>query len=226
MKPRAIIFDLFGTLVPTYESQEIDQKIAHTLGVSKEKYYRALADSAEQRYRGMFPTVKAMFEHICVLLNRPTSELILEQVTVYRLEATRKNLEPRENAIRILERLKSSGVKLGLLSDSSPDVPTLYSETPFAKLIDNAVFSCVVQRRKPDADIYRLICRELGVVPKRCVYVGDGGSNELFGAQSLGIRSILLHVPMGEAIQSEAKIWKGEAITSLEELQNLTNHSR
>ena len=218
---RAIIFDLFGTLVPTYAAQPTNWKIAEALGVSEAEYCRALEDSAEGRYRGKFSTVTAMFEHIFLLLDLPGNEQTLEQVVSYRLEATRLNLRPRADAGQTLKRLKQAGFKLGVLSDSSPDVPPLYAETRIAEWVDASVFSCLVKLKKPDPDIYKLVCKELRVPPEQCVYVGDGGSRELSGAQAVGMRPILLRVPEGEMVQPEARVWQGEAIDTLEELDFL-----
>ena len=75
-----------------------------------------------------------------------------------------------------------------MLSDSSPDVPPLYAETPLAEWVDASVFSCLVRLKKPDPDIYELVCKYLRVSPNQCVYVGDGGSRELSGAQAVGMR--------------------------------------
>ena len=218
---RAVIFDLFGTLVPTYAAQAANRKIAQALGVSGAKYGEALEDSAEERYGGRFPTVKAMFEYIFLLLDLPGNEEVLEQVMTYRLEATRLNLRPRADAVRTLKRLRQAGFALGVLSDSSPDVPLLYAETPLTKWVDVSIFSCLVKLKKPNPNIYHLICQKLGVTPERCIYVGDGGSRELSGARAVGMRPILLRVPKGETVQFEARAWKGEAVNTLRELDFL-----
>ncbi len=218
MTPRAVIFDLFGTLVPTYTAQNTNRKIAATLGVSEASYEEVLAASAEDRYRGKFCTVEAMFEHSFVLLGLAYDKRLLDEIVAYRLEATRLNLRPRADAVRTLKRLKQAGFKLGLLSDSSPDVPPLYAETPFAKGVDASIFSCLVKLKKPDPDVYNLVCKELGVIPEQYVYVGDGGSRELSGARAVGMRPILLRVPKGETVQPEAKAWRGGAVDLLGEL--------
>ncbi len=45
---------------------------------------------------------------------------------------------------------------------------------------------------KPDPAIYQLACQRLGVIPEDCRYVGDGGSNELTGADASGMRAVLI----------------------------------
>ena len=58
--------------------------------------------------------------------------------------------------------------------------------------------------------------------PRGCVYVGDGGSRELTGAQRVGMRAILITTPVeSAAYSSERASWRGEAIDALSELPGL-----
>lgn len=43
---------------------------------------------------------------------------------------------------------------------------------------------------KPEPEIYELACDRLEIHPRRAVFVGDGGSNELRGAADAGIRPL------------------------------------
>ena len=51
------------------------------------------------------------------------------------------------------------------------------------------MFSCEAGLAKPDPEIYRKAMRELGVEAETTVYVGDGGDDELAGAQRAGLRA-------------------------------------
>ena len=44
--------------------------------------------------------------------------------------------------------------------------------------------------KKPDACIYEEALRRLGIMPDECIFVGDGGSRELEGAKSAGIKAV------------------------------------
>jgi putative hydrolase of the HAD superfamily len=50
---------------------------------------------------------------------------------------------------------------------------------------------------KPHPEMYLSTCQQLGVRPEECVYVGDGGSNELEGAHALNIVAVLLDQEWG-----------------------------
>ena len=44
--------------------------------------------------------------------------------------------------------------------------------------------------KKPDSCIYEEAARRLGVTPSECLFVGDGGSDELPGAKAAGMTAI------------------------------------
>ena len=44
--------------------------------------------------------------------------------------------------------------------------------------------------KKPDKGIFQKCIKELDVLPKDCLYVGDGGSSELEAARLLGMHSM------------------------------------
>ena len=55
---------------------------------------------------------------------------------------------------------------------------------------DAPVLSCEAGVMKPDPAIFRLSLDALDVCPAECLYVGDGGSDELTAAHALGMRAI------------------------------------
>jgi putative hydrolase of the HAD superfamily len=67
-----------------------------------------------------------------------------------------------------------------------------WPESPLAPLFDTALFSCDVKLKKPDRRIYELCTQRLGVEPAQCLYVGNGGSDELAGARRAGMTPVLL----------------------------------
>lgn len=82
---------------------------------------------------------------------------------------------------------------------------------------DKAIFSCSANLRKPDSEIYRLICRELNVQPTECYYVGDW-SEELIGANMLEMTAI--QICSKEDKERDAS-WDGRKIFDIEELLDI-----
>lgn len=64
-----------------------------------------------------------------------------------------------------------------------------WEQSPLFKYFNDAIFSCNVGLLKPDKQIYELALQRLNVSPEECLFVGDGGSNELCGAKSAGLIS-------------------------------------
>ena len=71
---------------------------------------------------------------------------------------------------------------------------------------DDAVFSCNVGLLKPDKQIYELAMKRLNVLPEQCLFVGDGGSNELCGAKSANIRTIFSEMLETKSIEQMTTI--------------------
>lgn len=46
------------------------------------------------------------------------------------------------------------------------------------------------RNKKPDLCIYEETLKRLNLYAKECIFVGDGGSNELVGAENAGIKAI------------------------------------
>ena len=61
-----------------------------------------------------------------------------------------------------------------------------------APYIDHPVFSSLAGLTKPDPRIFEMACDGLGVAPETCWYVGDGDSDELAGAEAIGMDAILV----------------------------------
>jgi putative hydrolase of the HAD superfamily len=98
---------------------------------------------------------------------------------------------PDEHA-NVLKQLKARGKKIGLISNADVTEVAAWDESPIAPLFDSTVFSCKVGHVKPEHQIYEVCLTELDVSASDCVYVGDGGSDELKGARSLGMTTVMI----------------------------------
>lgn len=224
MKYKAAIFDLFGTLVDNFSWQEyraVQAQMADFLSVSMETFCDMWGNTYQERATGELPSTEASILHICRMVGvKPDAESVEAAVRV-RVGYTRQELIPRPDAVPTLVKLKEAGLQLGLISDCAPEVPLLWSETPFAGIIDEPIFSCSVSLKKPDPRIYLLACDRLNVSPGDCLYVGDGSSRELTGAAQVGMSPVLIRAPH-EATPDTARIdedtWEGPPISSLSEV--------
>ncbi len=93
----------------------------------------------------------------------------------------------------LLEALRDRGLRLGLVSNAF-DPPWLLQrdleELGVRGRLDAVVFSSEIGRRKPDPAIFRRALDELGVGPRRAVFVGDRLYEDVRGAGELGMTTV------------------------------------
>jgi putative hydrolase of the HAD superfamily len=232
MRFEAVVFDLFGTLVPGFSQGRFEASLAAmagALGVSGGEFVRQWKfETWEGRATGRFETIEANVRQICDAVGAdPAAAQIAEAVRI-RIAFTRGILKPRADAVSTLREIRSGGRGIGLISDCSAEVPALWPETPFAPLIDVPIFSCVAEMKKPDPRIYLLACDGLGTAPEKCLYVGDGFSQELAGASRVGMTAVLI-APVGEETadtsEKEGATWSGPVVETLSEVASMVTRA-
>jgi putative hydrolase of the HAD superfamily len=227
MKYKAVIFDLFGTLVDNFsraEYQKVLKDMTSILGVPEDDFSRLWRDSFHLRTNGTHATHLESIEYICRIIGVRVSSEQIERAADLRLEFTLRAMVPRSGAVETLTRLRDRGSKTALISDCSPETPAVWGKTPLASLFDIAVFSCVAGMKKPDRRIYLMATDGLGVSPGDCLYIGDGSSRELTGARAAGMHPVMIRDP-GETVDTHyidrEDDWDGPRISSLYEVVDL-----
>jgi putative hydrolase of the HAD superfamily len=216
---RAIIFDLWQTLVPwdVEESMRFNSEVAQTIGVEPERYLEAWLSAHHLPNRNTGPAS----DHFRALFGELGVDTDVEQVLAMRRERARRVLVPRPDALPTLENLRRRGHLLGMISVCTQDVPQVWDDTPLGGKFDATVFSCDVGVSKPDRRIYEIACEQLEVEPGDCLFVGDGANDELPGAKRAGMEAVQLRAP-GEPLTPDGEAWTGPWIEHLSEVVELT----
>ena len=228
MKYRAVIFDLYGTLVDELRHprrQEIKylrwaSDAAAVLGVRADVFIRAWSATVPQQSLGEIRTSREAYAIICDDLNADVSDDQLERVVAIGLKYVSQALTPRTDVVENLASLRNDGVKLGLISNCLADTSKLWPSTPFSPLFDTVLLSCDVGMMKPDPGIYELACERLEVGPRDCLYIGDGSSGELAGATNVGMDAVLIRAP-DDTENGDREDWQGTRISSVKEVFDL-----
>jgi putative hydrolase of the HAD superfamily len=216
MRYRAVIFDLWQTLVPwpTESANRMYAQMAETWGADPDTFHEVWRRRFHERVVGPIePHVRSIGEELALSGD-------LEAVMAIRREWTLESLVPRDDAVPTLEELRRRGHVLGMISACSQEVPDVWERTPFGPLFDSAVFSCSVGFSKPDPRIYALAADELGVEAGDCLFVGDGANDELPGAERAGMTAVQLRPP-GEQLTQEGKRWQGRYVGRLSDVLEL-----
>jgi putative hydrolase of the HAD superfamily len=95
-----------------------------------------------------------------------------------------------EDALPVLEVLRSHRIKLGLVSNGSRDLAEFV--THHGLVVDVAIGSRAFGRTKPHPSIFREALAALGVEPEAAAMVGDSFEDDIEGARALGMRAFLL----------------------------------
>jgi putative hydrolase of the HAD superfamily len=98
---------------------------------------------------------------------------------------------PIEGVESALSALRDGGIRVGILSNALVRDVRAFNDSPLSALVDDARMSCFTGYVKPDAAAYLESLERLGVSPERSVFVGDGGSDELHGARSVGFAGVV-----------------------------------
>ena len=223
---RAVVFDLFGTLV--YETPRADwdawlDTTAAVVEADPEAFHAAWGATAVERQTGALGDIEENLRTVAARAGAwPTDAQIAEALEV-RAEMYRRWFVPRPGAQEVLPELRAVGYGLALVSMCAPDAPAMWRASPLAGSVDAEIFSSEVALRKPDAAIYQLAAERLGVEAGACTYVGDGAYRELTGAAAVGMRPILIRDPDEEAemLRPDPDDWDGETIGDLREIPGI-----
>ncbi len=225
MTIKAVIFDLFGTIVNVFRTGEYDaalEKAAQELRVPYQDFRRVWDETTYERNTGTFASTRAVMEHICTVTRVQADGEQLKKAASASLDFVRTTLQPRPDAVNVLEALRERGIKTALISNCSPNAEELWHESPFPLLFDVTVFSSSAGYKKPDSRIYKLALDRLGEKPGDCIFVGDGDSNELTGAREIGILPVMIQnddEPADAMVNRQE--WDGKVITSLKEIMGI-----
>jgi len=189
-----IFFDLFYTLVvPKYEEDEKNNEY-HELCISRENW-EEITEDEKLYYERATGKIKNSSDIIRKILNKygiNKSESDIVKITKKRIKRFERTLSDVENTvIKTLECLSKDSIRMCLVSNADVIDKVGWTRSPIKKYFEDAIFSCDVGVLKPDKRIYEIALRKMKIEPENAVFIGDGGSNELYGAKKLGMHTIL-----------------------------------
>ena len=187
---KAVIFDMFETLITLFEGRTyFSENIAEDLGIPLDTFRKAWHSNERERTIGKY----SMKEGVDLTLKAAGawSEENVEQVVRKRREALGDTFNAIPKAsLELLKTLRQKGLKVGLITNTFSDECEMIKASPLFPLFDVALISYETGLCKPDPKVYEAMIERLGVKSEECLYVGDGGSRELFGARDAGMQAL------------------------------------
>ena len=187
---KAVIFDMFETLVTLFEGRTyFGEDIAADVGCDPAAFRKEWHVIEKERSIGIY-TIEEGLTVVLKKLGVYTEEKV-KLAASKRLEAlgdTFSNI-PQES-LQLLEALKKEGFRIGLITNTFNDERDKIRECPLFPYFDVALISFEQGICKPDAELFRRMTEALQVAPEECLYVGDGGSRELYAARDFGMQAV------------------------------------
>ena len=187
---RAVIFDMYETLVTHYQSPlYFGSQMAADAGIPESGFRSIWHASERDRTIG-----KASLEEILTKIlqnNHCYSDKLLMEIADKRKKAKKecfRHLHPE--ILPMLTKLKEQEFQIGLISNCFSEEAEVIRKTELFPYFDAAYLSYEQGIQKPDPEIFIRCMESLSVKPEECLYVGDGGSDELEAARSLGMTAV------------------------------------
>ncbi len=187
---KAVIFDMFETLVSMFSGDTyFSEDMATDLKIPIDDFKNAWHATEHDRSCGNCTIEEGI---------KTTLEMLgcySEDAVKLLAEKRRRNLEgifertPVET-LALLQELKRRGTKIGLISNCYSDEADVIRKSTIFTYLDTALLSYEQGICKPDHEIYKKAMEKLGTTAEECLYVGDGGSKELFAARDLGMKCL------------------------------------
>ncbi len=187
---RAVIFDMFETLITHYQCPlYFGAQIAQDAKIPEDSFLPLWQATEYDRTIGKF-TLEEVLESI-FRKNLCYSEKQLKVIVNKRIKTKRecfRHLHPE--IIPMLSKLKERGILVGLISNCYFEEAKVIRESELFPYFDAIFLSCEQGIQKPDEEIFERCMKKLAVKAEECLYVGDGGSYELETAKGLGMSAV------------------------------------
>lgn len=187
---KAVIFDMYETLITEYRGYKyFSNMMAKDLGISPKLFGHIWHPSEKARSIGQL----TFEDTIRIIMNKADchNKAAYEKVVKTRYETKESCFSHLHHEILpLLQTLKKQDIKIGLISNCFSEEVKVIQESCLFPYFDAPILSYEVGYYKPDKEIFELCIQQLDVLPKECLYVGDGGSNELEGASSCGMNAL------------------------------------
>jgi putative hydrolase of the HAD superfamily len=188
-EPRAIVFDLDGTLYPYAAFQQSGfRAVARTLAADHGLQYGRVIRVLKRAHR---TDRRRELQVLCAAFKLPASLVpVLVRVLREHSPSLRLPVETR----RLLAVLRTSW-RLGILTNGAPRIQRRkVAALGLDRQVDAIVYAahCGLGRGKPEAAAFRAILRRLGTTPRATLFVGDDLVADMRGAAAVGMGTIHL----------------------------------
>jgi putative hydrolase of the HAD superfamily len=221
MKYKAVIFDLFGTLVenlPEPEYKLMLAKMALVISADQGQFVSLWNEYFDDLMTGRQEVDKCI-DLVCRKMGLAPADRLLNNAYEVLSDCVRLKLEPPTDTLAAISDLNDNNYITGLISNCSNEVPLLWKSSALSSKIHRPVFSCSVGLTKPDPRIFLLAAERLGVEPQHCLFIDDNLVS-LYGATDAGMTAVLIQDERLNSPLIDPIGWNGNIVSSIIELSS------
>ncbi len=185
---KAVIFDMYETLITLFDNPlYFGTQMAADTGISEEKFQKIWRAEEKKRTIGKV-TLEELLEKVLRENNCFSAEK-MNYILKKRIHCKEEAFEHLHiEIIPMVKTLKENGILIGLISNCFSEEAMVIKKSVLYPFFDAVCLSFDEGIQKPDPAIFERCIEKLGVGADECLYVGDGGSNELEAAQTFGMQ--------------------------------------
>jgi putative hydrolase of the HAD superfamily len=189
---RAVLFDLYSTLIHERPDNPFYTAIASSLGLDERRWRKQYSALVYESMIGNLPTMAARVFRACHQSGQPRDEGWVQSVVDEQMKLFYASLYIDPQTMPMLDELRQSGIRSAIVSNSSSYSELVLDDLGLRAAVSHVVMSYRVGVLKPEPRIYLTALEALNVPSNNATFVGDGGDNELLGARRVGLRTILI----------------------------------
>lgn len=191
MKHKVVIFDLFETLITEWGHKKYTKnEMCADLGIEREKFDVYWDEKEHDRYIGKMSFEDSIL-YVCEKCEKDIDDSAITNIINKRITTKSVCFESvNPEVYQLLSELRKTGLKTAIISNCSSEEVKMLKKSEIYRYFDEVILSYEVHMKKPDSCIYEEAAKRFGVASSECVFVGDGGSDELVGAKKVGMKPV------------------------------------
>jgi len=187
---KAVIFDLWDTLIPATINFEHVKKLARHDHLTKTEFTIRYEKAVQLKKYNSFEEMQNDFFKEFNQDNNVELAEVMDDIYTKRMEG----VHYFSDVLPALARLRENKIKLALLSNTeSIGFGKLESRLKFSNHLDLLAPSFITKVLKPDKKGFLWVLKKLKVKPNEAIMVGDSLRADILGAQNVGLHNCLIN---------------------------------
>ena len=187
---KAVVFDMYETLITLWDSPPyFGTQMAMDAGITEDQFQELWRATEEDRTIGKLSLEEAV--EMILRKNKCYSGELLNLIVKKRIQSKEEVFHHlHKDIIPMLDLLKERKMRIGLISNCFSEEAMVIRESILYPYFDVLCLSYEEGLQKPDIAIFQRCLDKLNLSAKECLYVGDGGSDELEAAEKTGMKAV------------------------------------